>query len=120
MIEARKLKSLQSQLNNMIGDYEALQIECKNKQREVAQKKYAIDSLKEQISKMNKKKGVKVSEHAILRYLERVEGLEISNIEKLILNDDVMNMINQLGGNGSYPNKGFKVMLKNYVVTTVI
>jgi hypothetical protein len=120
MIEARKVKNLQSQLNNLIGDYEALKVEVANKQREVSQKKYAIDFLKEQISKMNNKKSIKVSEHAILRYLERISGLEIENIEKIILNDDVLDMINKLGGNGTYPNNEFKVVLKNYVVTTII
>jgi transcriptional regulator of aromatic amino acid metabolism len=120
MIEARKLKNLQSQLNNLIGDYEALKVEVANKQREVSQKKYAIDVLKEQIFKMNNKKSIKVSEHAILRYLERISGLEIDNIEKLILNDEVLDMINKLGGNGAYPTNEFKVVLKNYVVTTII
>jgi hypothetical protein len=90
------------------------------KQREVSQKKYAIDVLKEQIFKMNNKKSIKVSEHAILRYLERISGLEIDNIEKLILNDEVLDMINKLGGNGAYPTNEFKVVLKNYVVTTII
>lgn len=26
----------------------------------------------------------------------------------------------QLGGNGSYPNDGFSVVMKNYTVTTVV
>jgi len=120
MVESRKLKGLQTQLRNLKGEYESLKIECANKQREVQQKKVTIDSIESEIAKMNTKTNIKVSEHAVLRYLERISGLDIENIEKLILNENVLNLINQLGGNGTYPNTEFKVVVKDFVVTTIV
>lgn len=59
MKEVRQYKQLQSQLNIMLGDAEALRIE-------------------------------------------------------------VSKLVEALGGNGSYPNDGFSVVMKNYTVTTVV
>lgn len=104
----------------MEGDAESLKIEVANKQREYTAKLNAIKTLKEQIEKFESNKNIKVSEHAIVRYFERVKGFDISEIEKEILTDEVLNLVNQLGGTGGYPNKNFKVLMKDYTVTTIV
>ena len=115
------LKGLQSQLNTAKGEWEALKIESANKQRECSNKKFQIDNLENEILKLTKKGNtIKVSEHAVLRYLERISGLSIENVEGLILNENVLNMVSKLRGNGSYPNNGFKVVIKNNVVVIII
>jgi transcriptional regulator of aromatic amino acid metabolism len=120
MNDIRKIKQLQSQLNIMIGDAEVLKIEVANKQREYNQKLQAITKLKETIVSFNNNSNVKVSEHAIIRYMERVKGLNISEIEKEILTDDVLSLIEKLGGSGKYPVKDFQIVMKDYTVTTVV
>lgn len=119
MKEARKIKGLKSQLRIMEGDAEALKVEAANKQREYNAKIKAIKSLKEEIEKFESDKTIKVSEHAIVRYFERVKGFDISDIEKEILTDEVLNLVEKLGGTGGYPNNDFKVLMKNYTVTTI-
>lgn len=116
------VKGLQSQLNKSKGEYDALKVECANKQRQLANKKNEIEILEIEILKLNKKGNIiKVSEHAVLRYLERVSGLSIENVEKLILNESVTKLILKLGcSNGTYPAEGFKVVLKDNVVVTII
>lgn len=120
MKEARKIKGLKSQLKIMEGDAEALKIELGNKQREYTSKLNAIKSIKEQIEQHESNKRIKVSEHAIVRYFERVKGFDISDIEKEILTEDVLNLIDKLGGTGGFPNNNFKVLMKDYTVTTIV
>ena len=120
MNDVRKIKQLQSQLNVMIGDSEVLKIEVANKQREYNQKLQAIAKLKKIIDSLNRNSNVKVSEHAIIRYMERVKGVDISEIEKEILTDDVLLWVEKLGGSGKYPVSDFHIVMKDYTVTTVV
>ncbi len=120
MKEQRELKGLKSQLYNMEGDEAALKIEVANIQREYSQKVKAIERLKTKIESIERTTKLKVSEHAMLRYLERVKGINLESLESEILSEEVRVMIETLGGTGGYPNKDFKVMLKNYTVTTII
>jgi len=120
MKDVRKLKQFQSMLSNMIADLETLNIEIANKQREQHQKREAINKLKLEISKINNNNDLKVSEHTIVRYFERVKGFNIEEIQNEILSDNVVKLVEQLGGNGSYPNEGFSVVIKNNTVTTVV
>lgn len=120
MKEVRQYKQLQSQLNTMLGDADALKVEVANKQREYNQKLQAIEKLKNEMAKLNNKESLKVSEHAIVRYFERVKGFDIEQVEKDILSEQVVKLVEQLGGNGQYPNEGFSVVMKNYTVTTVV
>jgi predicted nuclease with TOPRIM domain len=116
--DVRKLKQIQSQLNQLSGDAEALKIEVAAKQKEYQQKLEAVRRLKKEISKLDDET-LKVSEHAIVRYFERVKGFDILEIEKEILSESVIKLVEQLGGNGSYPNESFSVVMINYTVTTV-
>ncbi len=121
MKDVRKQKQLQSQLNDMLGDAEVLKNETANKQREYTQKLKAIDKLKSEIAKLDNNDTIKVSEHAIVRYFERVKGYDIRQIEKEILSQRVLDLIEKLGGNGHYPNEaGFSVVLRNNTVATIM
>jgi predicted nuclease with TOPRIM domain len=119
MKDVRKHKQLKSQLNNAEADLEALKIEVSNKQRELSQVQKNIDVLKYQMSKLNNNDNLKVSEHAIVRYFERVKGFDIEAIEKEILSDSVIELVDKLGGSGSYPNAEYSVVMKNYTVVTL-
>lgn len=120
MKEVQKIKKLKSQLKIMQGDAEALKIEVANKQREYSSKISNINALQNEIDSFQNDKKVKVSEHAIVRYFERVKGYNIEEIEKEIVTDQILGFVDKLGGNGGYPNKGFQVLMKNYTVTTVV
>jgi len=61
----------------------------------------------------------KISDHAIVRYLERVKGLDIDEIRKEILPDYVRAKTKAMG-NGYYPVNGtHKIRVKNDMVITV-
>lgn len=120
MKEVQRIKGLKSQLSVLVGEAEALKNEIGHRQREYNQKAQAIKHLKTEISKLENTNSPRVSEHAVLRYLERVKGINIEDIEKEILSDKIVDWATQLGGNGSYPNGEFQVVMKNFTVTTVV
>ncbi|MGF1727031.1 hypothetical protein [Photobacterium nomapromontoriensis] len=62
-----------------------------------------------------------ITEHAILRYLERVKGINISEIEREILNDSTLAMINTYGiGVAKIPHPGgCRLVIEDKTVITV-
>jgi hypothetical protein len=61
-----------------------------------------------------------VSEHALLRYMERVMCIDLDQIRKDILSEPILEYINKFGS-GTFPdNKGrFRVKVKKRTVVTV-
>lgn len=70
---------------------------------------------------MLQNKKLTVSEHAIIRYVERVLGINIEDIENKILNQTTCHLVEELG-NGRYPcnNGKFMIVVKDGCVVTVI
>lgn len=89
MNDVRIAKGLQTQLRALEADAEALRIEVSTKQKELAHKKTMINDLLKQIAAIDNNGKLKVSEHALVRYFERVKGFDISEIENEILSDGV-------------------------------
>ena len=119
MKEVRQYKQLKSQLDNLVGDSEVMKIDIANKQREYATKQQSIAQLKAEMDKLNGKENLKVSEHAMVRFFERVSGIDIEQIERRILTDEVIALVEKLGGTGTFNCDGFSVVIKNYTVVTI-
>ncbi len=119
MKDVRKQKQLQTQLNTAKADAEVLKVEIGNKQRELAAKQRIVERIQAEINKLNDGTGIRVSEHAMLRYLERVKGLDLTELEGEILNDEAMRLIAVLGGSGKYPNGVCVLVMKDNTVTTI-
>ena len=120
MKEKIKIKNLQVQLNKLEGERQALKIQLSNTQKEYQLKQKTIKSIQNKIVKYNSKDNIEVSEHAIIRYFERVLGYDIEQIKSKILTNEIISLTQTLGGNGSYPNDGFKIILKNFTVVTLL
>jgi|TARA_Y100000310_G_scaffold342760_1_gene447304 hypothetical protein len=120
MGKAKDIRGLKSLLRKLEGDAETLKVSYINKQKEYGAKNDAVNDLKLKISRLESDNNIRVSEHAMLRYLERVKRIDISEVEKEILTDSVIDMVDKLGGNGTYPNNTFKVVMKNHTVITII
>jgi hypothetical protein len=118
--DTRKIKQLQTQLLKAGSDADVLRVELGVKTKEYQQKLDTIKVLKSEIDRASKTTRLKVSDHAIIRYFERVKGYNISEIEQEILNDKIKVMIETLGGNGTYPNDTYSIVMRDYTVTTII
>ena len=121
------IKKKKKQLSKIESEYENLKDQVNNFQEECSKKKKELSKLRQEIENILHKPKPTVSEHAIVRYFERVRGEDIEEIKKEILNEEVMKLFELLGGNGKYPsnnnnedNNNYNVVMKNNVVVTVI
>jgi len=122
MYDERTKKQYQSQLNKLESDALVVKEDMVSKQRDYEAKQNSIKALKEKIANLSKKgKGkVGVSEHAIVRYFERVKGFNIDDIKDEILNEEVLALLDVLGDSGKFPLGEHQIIMKNGTVTTIV
>lgn len=112
------LKSLQTRRAKLQKDLE----ECRRERTEVhkleTEIQNSLSSVDKQIGELVDKKPV-VSEHAIIRYLERVKGMDIDLIRREILTEKNVETIKTIG-RGKIPiGNGFKLVVKDNIVVSV-
>ena len=74
-------------------------------------------SIKKQIENLTK--NFTVSEHALLRYIEKSYNINLNDISNNILKNESL-VKYDLFGNGEYPiNKGLKAVIKDKVIVTI-
>ena len=65
-------------------------------------------------------RAVTVSDHAVLRYLERESGVDVQAIKDSILQSPALaGFVEMSGGSGKMPINGYQVVMKNYTVVTI-
>jgi hypothetical protein len=118
----RKQKGLQSQLNAMIVDLELMKQDMSRRSKEINIKQNQVIELKEKIRALNNKTGtLKITEHALLRYLERVKGIDLQQIENEIINQSLNDMVATLGDSGTFPHpNGYKIVVKDSTIVTIL
>ncbi len=116
-----ELKRLTVLLEKLEGEMEALKMQKVSIGQEIQAKNTQVIKVKNELKKLNKKSdNLIVSEHAILRYLERVKKVDLELLCGEILTKEVIENYMQLG-DGKYPiNNEYKVVIKDNVVLTVI
>ncbi len=114
-------KRLTVLLEKLEGEMEALKMQKISIGQEIQAKNTQVTKVKNELKKLNKKSdNIIVSEHAILRYLERVKKVDLELLCGEILTKEVIEAYQQLG-DGKYPiNNEYKVVIKDNVVLTVI
>ena len=114
------LKSLQVQLRKTKEELQEKRFIKKENDEKINQLKKRVESINLDINSLSEVEVV-VSEHALLRYFERVMGYNLDEIKDKILNDEIKEQMELLGKNGTFPNKeGFKLKVKKGVVVTII
>lgn len=121
MNTSRKIKGIKTRLKEAKEDQGLLHQRLSNAHAAYTEKTKEVNKLKNQLSAIQKSKAgkIKVTEHAILRYLERVEELDIAAVEQQIVTPELIEMTATLGGSGKYPINGFLVVMKKGVVVTI-
>lgn len=117
---SQELKRLQSLLNQLQLEYKALQesqsrlkMEIETKCRQIQEVEGKIQTLK------GSHETIIISEHAIIRYLERVYGLDLEKIRQEILPPPIAIQAKTIG-NGRYGVMGHTVLIKDNVAITVL
>lgn len=115
----QEIKGLESQLKILQGKKEAKKNEVSSAQKEYSNLLKSEQQLADKISALKEDKGITISEHAILRYLERVKGIDLKTVEDEILTEELKSTVSILGGNGKYPIEGCRAVLKNNTIVTI-
>lgn len=125
MSDHTELKRLQVQLSRERDSLDSVKKDVNEAKQKISQHENRINSLKKNISRITEgEKKVIVSEHAILRYFERVLGFDINDIKKFVLPEDVQKAVIELGGKGRFPvknqnGKQHTLIIENHVVKSV-
>ena len=118
--DSNKLKQLETLLSKTQNDFDVLNTKIANDQRVLASKKKAIENIKSQIQAISANKEITISEHALLRYLERVSKIDTDSVKKTIITPELIKIVETLGGNGKYPVGDITLVMRDYVVTTIL
>ena len=119
-----ELKALTSRREQADRRLKALQEESTALNQKITAEHREISGIDAKISQLqakakNQTKSVLITEHAILRYLERVKGLDLDQVKKEMVPELVIAKIRALG-NGEYPVGTHSVKVKDNTVITIL
>lgn len=117
--KSNELKYLQTQRQKLVSQREILKKVTKEKQDELASLNSKIKNIDEKLEKLISGNEIIFSEHAILRYIERVLGINLTDIKAKILTEPEKDECMQMGGNLTYKKEDFTVKIQDFVVTTI-
>lgn len=119
LLRPQSLKQLQSRKVRLEVDLNELSKDLKtlnDKHRKTANQ---LSSVRKEIGQLQDT-DVIVSEHAILRYLERSKGLDMELVKNEILSESTKLLIYKMG-NGKYPiGHGLKACVKNNTIVSIV
>lgn len=114
-----ELKGLQTQLAQATAKRELLQQEVFNTQKEVHTLTTRIKSLNNRIKQLKENEHEPVvSEHAILRYLERVKGVDLDALKHEIMDDKTVENIKFLKS-GKIKRAEYDMVIQDNVVVSI-
>lgn len=115
-----RLKELQTRRDKASEALKSLKQEHSSLSSEISKKEKLLNSINQEIAELSTNQII-ISEHAILRYLERVLGVDIELVKKEILTSDLEKKIEVLG-NGTYPIQDglFKAKVRNGTIITIL
>lgn len=112
---------LKSELRQNLNKLEEVRRDIGAKQNIAIKLQAAVDRLKTKLESLTRKKNknLHMSDHAFVRYFERVLGYDIQELERLILTDQVRLSVATLGGKGEFTAQNYCLVIENNVVVTV-
>ncbi len=118
----KQLNKLKLAETSLIDEVNNLLEQKKELDRLYADRKKELERVKDEIKKLSDSlpKSVTISDHAMLRYLERVKNVNLQEIEKEILTDSIIQSITQLNTCRLITKAGYKLVVKNRNVITVL
>lgn len=119
--KSTELKGLTSQKIKLEEQISLLKKEQSLLSKEINDKGLKLKEIENKISNLSRNDKITVSEHALLRYCERILNINMKDILAEILDEDFINQY-QILGKGTYPikDKGFRVKITDGVVVTVL
>lgn len=90
----------------------------------ITESRRLADAIKEEEKKLYVG-GVQITDHALLRYIQRVCDIDVSELRKEMIPSTLKNQIDVLGNNGTFPaingkGKQYNLRIVDGVITTVV
>lgn len=115
----QELKALQTRLTVAKTELEAAREETRAAQKKEASCQSAVREIQNKIETLQAStKEPIVSEHAFLRYFERVKGYDLNVVRNEILNEKVKEWIQEYQS-GKFPADGFRVVVSKGTIVTI-
>jgi septation ring formation regulator EzrA len=116
--DRQRLKYLQTSLTELETTLPTLKEKAQVANQNYSRAQNDLAQLKHRIKTLQNKEVI-VSEHALLRYIERVMGVDLEEIKNQVLGPETLALIGKLG-NGKYPiGNGVRAVVKNNTVVTI-
>ena len=113
-----KIKSIQVQITKIEEEIKNYNLQLQNIHLDITTKQQQIQKYQEELKKLKTSNDIIISEHAILRYIERVMKIDMVKLANEIMSDQFKKSITTLG-NGTYPYKNHLIKVVDNVVVTV-
>lgn len=117
--DSLSLKSLQGQRETLMAQLKDASRECAEASARERQLRERLKRIEQKLKALEADAEPKVSEHALLRYLERVKGIELDTIVQEILSPSHLSII-RAAPNCTINVKGIKFIVKNGTVVTTL
>lgn len=118
--EEVELKHIQKLLNQAVSSMKCLEEDRRAVEIKIGQQKSIIESLKAKIAAFDRPDKLVISEHAILRFLERVYKMDIEAWKKEIVPQSTLETVLAFKGNGLFTvGDTHKIVVRNGIVLTV-
>lgn len=120
ILDGSRLKDLNTKLQKEIGERAVCELNIGEYRKKVREHNDNIARIKKRIEGIGKTEGLQLTEHAILRYIERVELIPVQDVRNRIVTENLQRMFDILG-DGCFPidNSEFSVVIKNGQIITV-
>lgn len=112
------LKALNTEKKKLIQRKSGVSAQIRSLESEMQSINHRIQEIEAAVASLGKNGEIVVSEHAILRYLERVEGLDLSRVRSVLLTDKVKGSVKALG-NCKVGLDDCTVVVRNNTIVTV-
>jgi uncharacterized protein YaiL (DUF2058 family) len=87
--------------------------------RSLSLKQKRSKELKDKINAIVDNKKITITEHAIVRYFERVCGFDVKKITTGLMSKELESTIISMGGKGEYKCDGYTLVVKNNAIVTI-
>jgi len=118
-LNSSRIKAIQVQIAKIEEDIKRYNNDISDIQMNITTKQQQIKNYKAELTKLQTaSKDIIISEHAIVRYVERVLKIDMDKLSKEIISDEFKKSVAKLG-NGTYTHNNHFIKVVDNVIVTV-
>mgnify|MGYP003443517385 FL=1 len=120
MSKQNNISVLTNDINSLNKAIEKTTFDIEKNRRYLISLKNTVNGKKEELERLKQKKEIEFTDHAMVRYFERILLADTELIKNNILSPQTVENIYKLGGTCEFSTNGMRIKVKNYAVVTII